>query len=52
MDYPKSEWADDAKDKIKLMKKLYKSYKNMDIEKYNQITDSNRYVNEMGLKII
>jgi hypothetical protein len=51
-EYPKSEWANDAKDKIKLMKKLYKSYENMDIEKYNQIIDSNKYVNEMGLKMI
>jgi predicted Zn-dependent protease len=52
MEYPKSEWANDAKDKIKLLKKLYKSYENTDIEKYNQIIDSNRYINEMGLKIL
>jgi hypothetical protein len=52
MEYPKSEWANDAKDKIKLLKKLYKSYENTDIEKYNQIIDSNRYINEMGLKVL
>jgi 3-dehydroquinate dehydratase len=51
-EYPKSEWVYDAKDKIKLLKKLYKSYENIDIEKYNQIIDSSRYVNEMGLKIL
>ncbi|MDR0473408.1 MAG: hypothetical protein LBH43_07040 [Treponema sp.] len=51
-EYPKSEWANDAKDKIILLKKLYKSYENMHIEKYNQIIDSNRYINEMGLKIL
>jgi hypothetical protein len=51
-EYPKSEWANDAKDKIKLLKKLYKSYENTDVEKYNQIIDGNRYVNEMGLKLL
>ncbi|MDR0301405.1 MAG: hypothetical protein LBI04_03725 [Treponema sp.] len=51
-EYPKSEWANDAKDKIKLLKKLYKSYEKIDVEKYNQIIDSNRYVNEMGLKVL
>ena len=52
MEYPKSEWVYDAKDKIKLLKKLYKSYENMDVEKYNQIIDSNKYINEVGLRII
>jgi hypothetical protein len=52
MEYPKSEWASDSKDKIKLLKKLYRSYENMDVEKNNQIIDSNKFVNEMGLKIL
>jgi outer membrane protein assembly factor BamD (BamD/ComL family) len=52
MEYPKSEWANDAKDKINLLKKLYKSYENIDVEKYKQIIDCNRYVNEMGLRIL
>jgi hypothetical protein len=52
MEYPKSEWANDAKDKIKLLKKLYKSYKPVNAEKYNQIMDSNKYINEMGLKVL
>ena len=52
IEYPKSEWASDSKDKIKLLKKLYQSYENMDIEKNNQIIDNNRFVNEMGLKIL
>jgi TolA-binding protein len=51
-DYPKSEWANDARDKIKLLKKLYKSYENTDVEKYNQIIDGNKYINEMGLKVL
>ena len=52
MEYPNCEWVTDAKEKIKLLKKLQKSYENMDIEKYNQIVDGNKYVNEMRLKII
>jgi hypothetical protein len=50
-EYPESEWANDAKDKIKLLKKLYKSYEKMDVEKYNQIIDSNKFINEMGLRV-
>ena len=52
MEYPKSEWVNDSKEKINLLKKLYKSYENMDVEKYNQIIDSNKFVNEMGLNIM
>jgi hypothetical protein len=51
-EYPESEWANDAKDKIKLLKKLYKSYEKMDVEKYNQIIDSNKFINEMGLRLL
>ena len=51
-EYPKSEWASDAKEKIKLLKKLYKSYEKIDEEKYRQIIDSSRYLNEMGLKML
>jgi hypothetical protein len=43
---------DDAKEKLKLLKKLYKSYENINIEENNQIIDSNKFVEEMGLKIL
>jgi outer membrane protein assembly factor BamD (BamD/ComL family) len=52
MDYPKSEWAEGAKEKISLLNKLYKSYENINIEDNNQIIDSNKFVNEMGIKIL
>jgi hypothetical protein len=52
MEYPESEWVNDSKDKIKLLKKLYKSYVSINIEENNQIIDSNKYVKEMGLKIL
>ena len=52
MEYPESEWTDDAKEKIKLMKKLYKSYENISIEKNNKIIDNNKFVKEMGLKMM
>jgi hypothetical protein len=52
IEYPQSEWTQDAKDKIQLLKKLYKSYENINIEENNQIIDSNKFVKEMGLKIL
>jgi outer membrane protein assembly factor BamD (BamD/ComL family) len=52
MEYPKSEWADDAKEKINLLNKLFKSYDNIDVEENNQIIDSSKFVNEMGIKIM
>jgi hypothetical protein len=51
-EFPKSEWADDSIDKIKYLKKLYKSYENMDIENNNKIIDNNKFVNQMGLNIL
>jgi len=51
-DYPNSEWTSDSKVKIKYLKKLYKSYENMDIENNNQIIDNNKFVYEMGLNIL
>ena len=50
VEYPKSEWANDAKEKIILLRKLYKSYENLDISQNNQIIDCNKFVEEMGLK--
>ena len=52
MEYQESEWTDDAKEKIKLLKKLYKSYENINIEENNKIIDNNKFVKEMGLKIM
>jgi len=49
--YPQSPYLKDAKEKIKLLKKLYKSYENMILEG-NKIIDNMKYVNEMGLKIM
>ena len=51
-EYPESEWTDDAKVKIKLLKKLYKSYENINIEENNKIIDNNKFIQEMGLKIL
>ena len=51
-DYPGSPWADDAKDKLVLLNKLQKIYSSMNIENHNQIIDSNKFVEEMGFKII
>ena len=51
-DYPNSEWTSDSKEKIIYLKKLYKSYENMDIENNNQIIDNNKFVYEMGLNIL
>ena len=51
-EYPGSEWADDANEKIKLLKKLYKSYENFETLTVNQIIDSGKFVEEMGLKLL
>ena len=52
MEYPESEWTVDAKEKIKLLKKLYKSYENINIEENNKIIDNKKFVEEMGLEIL
>jgi len=49
--YPQSPWSKDASDKIKLLKKLQKSYENIVIEE-NKITNYEQFVSEMGLKVI
>jgi hypothetical protein len=50
-EYPQSSWAEDAKEKIKLLKKLHKSYENIDLEEH-KIINSESFINKMGLKII
>jgi outer membrane protein assembly factor BamD (BamD/ComL family) len=49
-DFPHSPWADDAQVKIGLLKKLYKSYANLDIQEGTQIINTGEFVNAMGLK--
>jgi len=50
-DYSQSPYYDDSKTKIKLLKKLYKSYENIVLEE-NKIINNDKYINEMGLKIL
>jgi len=50
-EYPNSPYYQDSKDKIKLLKKLYKIYENISIEE-NKIINNSEYMNEMGLKIL
>lgn len=50
-EYPQSPWFGDAFDKIRLLKKLYGSYKNIVLEE-NKIANFNIYITEMGLRII
>ena len=50
-EYPQSPYYDDSLKKIKLLKKLRKSYDNSFYEE-NKIIDSNKYISEMGLKIL
>ena len=49
--YPQSSYFEDAKSKLKLLKKLYKSYENIEI-KENKIIDNEKFIQEMGLKIL
>jgi len=49
--YSQSPYFEDSKAKIKLLKKLYKSYENMALEE-NKIINNEKYINEMGLKIL
>ncbi|MDR0503350.1 MAG: hypothetical protein LBH16_08530 [Treponema sp.] len=50
-EYPQSSYFQDAKEKIKLLKKLYKSYENIILEG-NKIVNNEKYMNEMELKIL
>jgi len=49
--YPKSPYFEDSKAKIKLLNKLYKSYENIVLEE-NKLINNDKYINEMGLKIL
>ena len=50
-EYSQSPYLEDAKEKIKLLKKLYKSYENVVLEE-SKIINNEKFINEMGLKIL
>jgi len=50
-EYSKSMYLEDSKEKIKLLKKLYKSYENIILEE-NKIVNNEVFMKEMGLKIM
>ena len=50
-EYPKSRYYEDSKAKIDLLKKLYKSYENIELEE-NKIINNEQFMNEMGLKLL
>ena len=50
-EYPQSPWAEDSREKINLLKKLYKSYENIDPQE-KKIINSEQFVSEMGLKLM
>ena len=50
-EYCQSPYFEDSKAKIKLLKKLYKSYENMVLEE-NKVINNEQYLSEMGLKIL
>jgi len=49
--YSDSPYFEDSKKKIKLLSKLYKSYKNIMIEE-NKIINNDKFITDMGLKIL
>jgi len=49
--YPQSLYYEDSKDKIKLLKKLFKSYDNVVIEE-SKVVNSKKFMEEMGIKIL
>lgn len=50
-EYSQSPYFEDAKAKIKLLKKLYKSYESIVFEE-NKIINNEKFINEMGLRIM
>jgi len=50
-EYSKSLYTEDSKEKIKLLKKLYKSYENIILED-QKIINNEKFMKEMGLKIM
>jgi hypothetical protein len=50
-EYKNSPWVYDAKEKIHLLKKIYKSYENI-VSEERKIINSKDFMNEMGLRIM
>ena len=50
-EYPQSAYCEDSKAKIQLLNKLYKSYKDIELEE-NKIINNDAFIKEMGLKIL
>jgi hypothetical protein len=50
-EHKNSSWANDAKEKIRLLQKLYKSYENI-VSEERKTVNSGDFVREMGLKIM
>jgi len=50
-EYSTSMYAEDSKEKIKLLKKLYKSYENILLEE-NKIVNNGKFMEDMGLKLM
>ncbi|MCL2764734.1 MAG: hypothetical protein FWD40_05580 [Treponema sp.] len=50
-EYPQSPYTEDAKEKIKLLQKLHKSYENITLEE-NKIINSTDFMKEMELKMM
>ena len=50
-EYPQSPYLEDARTKIQLLKKLYKSYENINIEE-NKIVNNEKFIKEMGLRVM
>ncbi len=50
-EYPRSPWAEDARAKIRLLEKLYKSYENMEPGE-KKIINSKQFLDDMGLEMM
>jgi len=50
-EYSQSPYYEDSLIKIRLLKKLYKSYENISFEE-NKTVDNEKFINEMGIKIL
>ncbi|MCL2244640.1 MAG: hypothetical protein FWC03_09280 [Treponema sp.] len=50
-EYSKSSYYEDSKEKIKLLKRLYESYKNIILEE-NKVINNEIFMKEMGLKML
>lgn len=51
VEYPQSSYYEDAKMKIQLLKRIYKSYINIAFEE-NKLINNDNFMKEMGLKIL